>query len=93
MKGIFLTNTLLNNGQPFEVKGFIRELPKNCYPSAEKRAQAAALGIILGEHQTLVDSYMKNNNRTSQAELALQQALFLFVRGIPAAAPAYWQAG
>ena len=55
-----LTTTLLNNSQPFEVKGFIRELPKNCSPSAEKRAQAAALGIILGDHQTLVDPYMKN---------------------------------
>ena len=51
-----LTTTLLNNGQPFEVKGFIRELPKDYHLSAEKRAQAAALGIVLGEHQTLVDS-------------------------------------
>ena len=42
-------------GSVFEVKGFICELPKNCFPSAEKRAQAAALGIILGEHQTIVD--------------------------------------
>ena len=55
-----ISTTLLNNGQPFPVKGFIRELPKNCHPSAEKLAQAAELGIKLGEHQTIVDSYMKN---------------------------------
>ena len=51
---------LLNNGLPFEVEGFIRNLPDTCHPSAEKIAQAAALGINLGEHQTLVNSYMKN---------------------------------
>lgn len=51
---------LLNNGLPFEVEGFIRNLPDTCHPSAEKIAQAAALGIDLGEHQTLVNSYMKN---------------------------------
>ncbi len=55
-----LTTTLLNNGQPFEVKGFIRDLPNNWHPSAEKRALATSLGIELGEHQTIVDSYMKN---------------------------------
>ncbi|SFX76535.1 hypothetical protein [Ruminococcus sp. XPD3002] len=49
----------LNNGLPFEVKGGIRNLSKG-HPSAEKIAQAAALGIELGEHQTIVDSYMKN---------------------------------
>lgn len=54
------TNTPINNGEPFEVKGFIRNLPDSRCPSAEKRAQAARLGIELGEHQTLVDPYMKN---------------------------------
>ena len=50
----------LNNGVPFGVEGFIRNLPDGWHPSAEKSAQAAALGIVLGEHQTLVDPYMKN---------------------------------
>ena len=50
----------LNNGVPFGVEGFIRNLPDGWHPSAEKIAQAAALGIKLGEHQTLVDPYMKN---------------------------------
>lgn len=50
----------LNNGNPFGVEGFIRNLPDGWHPSAEKIAQAAALGIKLGEHQTLVDPYMKN---------------------------------
>ena len=50
----------LNNGFPFGVEGFIRNLPDGWHPSAEKIAQAAALGIELGEHQTLVDPYMKN---------------------------------
>ena len=54
------TNTPINNGEPFEVKGFIRNLSEGRCPSAEKRAQAARLGIELGEHQTLVNSYMKN---------------------------------
>lgn len=55
-----ISNIPLNNGLPFEVKGFIRDLPNNRYPSAEKLAQAAALGIELGEHQTIVNPYMKN---------------------------------
>jgi hypothetical protein len=50
----------LNNGVPFGVKGFIRNLPDGWHPSAEKIAQAAALGMKLGEHQTLVGPYMKN---------------------------------
>ena len=50
----------LNNGLPFGVEGFIRNLPDNWHPSAEKIAQATALGIKLGEHQTFVNSYMKN---------------------------------
>jgi len=50
----------LNNGVPFGVEGFIRNLPDGWHPSAEKIAQAAALGIKLGEHQTLVDPYIKN---------------------------------
>lgn len=50
----------LNNGDPFGVEGFIRNLPDGWHPSVEKIAHAAALGIKLGEHQTLVDPYMKN---------------------------------
>lgn len=53
-------NKTLNNGDPFGVEGFIRNLPDGWHPSTEKIAQAAALGIKLGEHQTLVDPYMKN---------------------------------
>ena len=41
------TNTPINNGEPFEVKGFIRNLPDSRCPSAEKRAHAARLGIEL----------------------------------------------
>lgn len=55
-----ISSTPLNNGLPFGVRGGIRNLPNNRYPSAEKLAQAAALGIELGEHQTIVDPYMKN---------------------------------
>lgn len=57
---VVAVNTPINNGEPFEVKGFIRNLPESRCPSAEKRAQAARLGIVLGEHQTLVDPYTKN---------------------------------
>lgn len=57
---VVAVNTPINNGEPFEVKGFIRNLPDSRCPSAEKIAQAARLGIELGEHQTLVDPYMKN---------------------------------
>lgn len=59
MEAITVSKTL-NNGDPFGVEGFIRNLPEGWHPSAEKIAQAAALGIKLGEHQTLVDPYMKN---------------------------------
>ena len=50
----------LNNGLPFGVKEFIRNLPDGWHPSAEKIAQAAALGITLEENQTLVNDYVKN---------------------------------
>ncbi|SDB28869.1 hypothetical protein SAMN02910317_01411 [Ruminococcaceae bacterium FB2012] len=53
-------NKIINNGLPFEVEGYIRNLPEGWHPSAEKIAQAADLGIELGEHQTLVNSFMKN---------------------------------
>lgn len=59
-KEAITVHKMLNNGLPFEVKGFIRELPNGQHPSAEKIAQAAALGIELGEHQTFVNSYIKN---------------------------------
>lgn len=50
----------LNNGLPFPVKGSVRDLPNDWHPSAKKVAQAVAMGIELGDHQTLVDPYMKN---------------------------------
>lgn len=50
----------LNNGLPFDVCGGIRNLSGNRHPSAEKIAQAEKLGITLGEHQTLVNSFTKN---------------------------------
>lgn len=54
------TNMPINNGLPFEVKGFIRNLPNGQHPSPEKVAQALEAGIVLGENQTLVDAYVKN---------------------------------
>ena len=54
------TNTPINNGEPFDVKGGIRNLSGGRRPSAVKLAQAARLGIVLGEHQTLVNPYTKN---------------------------------
>lgn len=50
----------INNGLPFKVSGGIRNLPDGHHPSLEKLAQAAMLGITLGDNQTLVDSYFKN---------------------------------
>lgn len=50
----------INNGLPFEVRRFIRNLPENWYPSSEKIAEASRLGIELGEHQTIVDSHLRN---------------------------------
>lgn len=50
----------INNGNPFEVRAFVRTLPDNRRASDEKAAQAEELGIVLGEHQTLVSSYYKN---------------------------------
>lgn len=45
---------------PFEVVTHIRELPAGWHHSAEKAAEAAAMGIDLLENQTIVDHYMKN---------------------------------
>lgn len=50
----------LNNGLPFEVRMFIRNLPEDRHPSAEKIAEALRLGIELGAHQTIVDPHLRN---------------------------------
>lgn len=50
----------LNNGLPFEVRMFIRNLPENRFPSPEKKAEALRLGIDLGAHQTIVDPHLRN---------------------------------
>lgn len=44
---------------PVSVRLHIRKLPEGRMHSAEKAAEAEALGIILLPHQTLVDSYTK----------------------------------
>lgn len=55
-----VSHSPINNGDPFDVSGHIRNLANGHHASAEKIAEAAALGITLGENQTLVDPYMKN---------------------------------
>lgn len=50
----------INNGEPFIVREFIRNLPNGHHPSPEKIAQALENGIVLEENQTFVTSYMKN---------------------------------
>ena len=47
---------------PFDVTTHPRKLPIGQHASPEKIAQAAMLGIDLGEHQTLVDGYLKYKN-------------------------------
>ena len=44
---------------PFEVSGHVRNLHPGCHASAEKLAEAKAMGIILLPGQTLVDAYTK----------------------------------
>ena len=51
---------IINNGEPFEVKGHIRNLGSNKHASAQKRQEAEEIGINLGEHETIVDPYSKN---------------------------------
>lgn len=57
---IAFTRIIINNGQPFVVKGFIRNLPEGQHPSPEKVSRALELGIVLGENQTYVETYLKN---------------------------------
>ena len=45
--------------KPFDVSQHIRNLSGGRHHSAEKAAEAAALGIALLPHQTLVDTYTK----------------------------------
>ena len=45
--------------EPFDVSQLIRNLSGGRHHSAEKAAEAAALGIDLLPHQTLVDTYTK----------------------------------
>lgn len=55
------TTSLLNDGKPFQVKGFPRTLPEGWKASPEKIAEALEFGIELGPNQTYVDPFMKNN--------------------------------
>ena len=55
-----VSHSPINNGDPFDVSGHIRNLANGHHASAEKIAEAAELGITLGENQTLVSAYMKN---------------------------------
>lgn len=73
-KEAITVHKMLNNGLPFEVKGFIRELPNGQHPSAEKIAQAAALGIELGEHQTFVNPYIKMQPDRIQASITIPKS-------------------
>ena len=50
----------INGGEMFGVGEHLRNLGQNRYPSQEKIAEALSKGIVLGEHQTLVDAYLKN---------------------------------
>lgn len=45
--------------EPFDVRQHIRNLSGGRHHSVEKAAEAAALGITLLPHQTLVDTYTK----------------------------------
>ena len=59
---IYLAPRLLNGGEPFPVSLHKRNLGENRFPSPEKVASAHTLGIELGEHQTWVEEYLKNQN-------------------------------
>ena len=50
----------INHGQPFAVRGGIRNLPNNRRASPQKLELAIAKGFSLGDHHTLVTDYMKN---------------------------------
>lgn len=53
----------INGGMPFPVKGGLRTMTtRNASP--EKRALAEMLGITLGDHQTLVNDFVKNKAAT-----------------------------
>lgn len=54
------TTKIINNGEAFDVNGYIRTLPSGWKASHQKIAEAAERGITLMEKQTLVDSYTKN---------------------------------
>ncbi len=48
--------------EPFNVSPFIRNLPLNQHPSAEKLEYCFENGIILGDNQTFVNGYTKGMN-------------------------------
>ena len=50
----------INGGEAFKVREHIRNMGLNRFPSPEKIAEALEKGYQLGEHQTLVTSYLKN---------------------------------
>lgn len=55
-------STIVENSvakKEIQVDGFVRNLPKNWNPSAEKLTEALEKGIDLKPHQTIVDSYTK----------------------------------
>ena len=54
------TTKIINNGNAFDVNGYLRTLPLGWKASPEKIAEAAERGITLLGNQTLVDSYTKN---------------------------------
>jgi hypothetical protein len=53
-------NRIINDGEAFGVCEHIRNLPKNWKASAEKTALASEHGFTLSEHQTWVESFLKN---------------------------------
>ncbi len=56
---IAVPRTYTPPSDPFDVRSHLRMLPANWHHSAEKAAEAAALGIELLPNQTIVDTYPK----------------------------------
>ena len=51
---------IINNGEPFNVSGHIRNMSQNRQAWTEKLELAKKLGLELKKHQTFVSSYTKN---------------------------------
>ena len=56
------SSKLRNNGLPYPVAGHFRKLGENRHPSLQKRQQAEAMGITLGDNITFVVPYHKNSH-------------------------------